>query len=56
MDPDELNRAWWDERARLHGQDGFYYDTEGFLSGTPGAGACPRNGHSGRCYSKVLEG
>jgi SAM-dependent methyltransferase len=33
MDATEANRAWWDERARLHGQDGFYYDTAGFLSG-----------------------
>lgn len=27
-----LNRAWWDERAALHGQDRLY-DTEGFLAG-----------------------
>jgi SAM-dependent methyltransferase len=32
---DELdaNRAWWDERAALHGQDGFFYDTQAFLAG-----------------------
>src|SRR5438105_5533610 len=33
MDWTEANRAWWDERARIHGQDGFYYDTVGFLNG-----------------------
>ncbi|MGZ4115259.1 MAG: class I SAM-dependent methyltransferase, partial [Actinomycetota bacterium] len=29
------NRAWWDERAALHGQDGFFYDIEAFLAGEP---------------------
>lgn len=29
----ELNRAWWDERAALHGADAFFYDIEGFLAG-----------------------
>ncbi len=29
----EANRAWWDERAALHGQDGFFYDTEAFRAG-----------------------
>jgi SAM-dependent methyltransferase len=29
----EANRAWWNERAALHGQDGFFYDTEAFLTG-----------------------
>lgn len=33
-DADRLNRAFWDEVARLHGQDG-YYDTEAFLRGEP---------------------
>jgi SAM-dependent methyltransferase len=33
VDPTTANRAWWDERARLHGQDGFYYDVAGFLDG-----------------------
>lgn len=28
----DLNRAWWDERAALHGQDRVY-DTAGFLAG-----------------------
>jgi hypothetical protein len=28
----ELNRSLWDERALLHGQDG-YYDVEGFRAG-----------------------
>jgi SAM-dependent methyltransferase len=32
-DPLDLNRAWWDERAALHGHDGWYYDTEAFLAG-----------------------
>jgi hypothetical protein len=32
-DVGDVNLAWWDERARLHGQDGLYYDTEGFLNG-----------------------
>jgi SAM-dependent methyltransferase len=34
---DELdaNRAWWDERASLHGQDGFFYDVDAFLRGEP---------------------
>jgi hypothetical protein len=32
-DPVEVNRQWWDERAALHGQDGFFYDTEAFLRG-----------------------
>ncbi|MCM3882227.1 class I SAM-dependent methyltransferase [Frankia sp. R82] len=31
-DATELNRARWDELARLHGQDD-YYDVEGFLAG-----------------------
>jgi SAM-dependent methyltransferase len=29
----ETNRAWWDERAALHGRDGFFYDVDGFLAG-----------------------
>jgi SAM-dependent methyltransferase len=29
----ELNRAWWDERAALHGQDGRVYDTSEFIAG-----------------------
>ncbi|MDX6287212.1 MAG: hypothetical protein QOG53_2697 [Frankiales bacterium] len=29
----ELNRAWWDERAALHGQDGRVYDTSEFING-----------------------
>jgi SAM-dependent methyltransferase len=29
----ELNRAWWDERAALHGQDGRVYDTSEFMAG-----------------------
>jgi SAM-dependent methyltransferase len=33
VDAMEANRAWWDERARLHGQDGVYYDVDGFLAG-----------------------
>jgi SAM-dependent methyltransferase len=32
-DETDLNRAWWDERARLHGQDGLFYDTRRFLAG-----------------------
>jgi len=28
----DVNRAWWDERAALHGQDDIY-DTRGFLAG-----------------------
>lgn len=28
-----MNKAWWDERAALHGADGFYYDTGHFLAG-----------------------
>lgn len=31
--PWDLNRAWWDERASLHGRDGSYYDIAGFLAG-----------------------
>lgn len=31
-DPRRLNRDWWDERARLHGQDA-YYDVDAFLRG-----------------------
>jgi len=30
------NRAWWDERAALHGGDGFFYDVDAFLDGAPG--------------------
>ena len=33
--PRDLNRAWWDERARLHGRDGPFYDIAGFLAGDP---------------------
>jgi SAM-dependent methyltransferase len=29
----EVNRAWWDERAALHGQDGRVYDTSEFVAG-----------------------
>jgi SAM-dependent methyltransferase len=29
----DANRAWWDERAALHGQDGFFYDVDTFLGG-----------------------
>jgi SAM-dependent methyltransferase len=29
----DLNLAWWEERAALHGQDGSFYDTDAFLAG-----------------------
>jgi ubiquinone/menaquinone biosynthesis C-methylase UbiE len=29
----DTNLAWWEERAALHGQDGAFYDIEGFLAG-----------------------
>jgi SAM-dependent methyltransferase len=32
----DANRAWWDERAALHGGDGFFYDVDAFLAGAPG--------------------
>ena len=31
--PRDVNQAWWDERARLHGRDGWFYDIAGFLAG-----------------------
>jgi hypothetical protein len=29
----DTNRCWWDERAALHGRDGFFYDVDAFLAG-----------------------
>ena len=31
--PAERNRAWWEERAALHGHDGVFYDIDGFVAG-----------------------
>jgi hypothetical protein len=35
MRHEDVNLAWWEERAGLDGQDGFHYDIQTFLAGGP---------------------